>query len=149
MNISDLVRRSAVAARPDQTLLQAAAIMDNAGVGALVIVDGDRPVGIVTDRDLVRRGMARGLPLDARVDAVMSTPIITVSADDDAHKVYEVLRNHALRRLPILSEGRFVGMITVDDLIIHLAADLADLARPVTGEVLFAQRDSRPPARVA
>ena len=149
MRISDLVRRSAVAIRPDQTLLEAASIMEQAGIGALVVVDMDRPVGIVTDRDLVRRAMAHSLPLDARVDAVMTTPLVTVDADDDAHRLYEVLHSHAIRRLPIVSEGRFVGMVTVDDLIIHLTADLADLARPITGEVLFAQRDSSPPTRAA
>lgn len=149
MRIFDLVRRSAVAVRPDQTLVEAASIMDRAGIGALVVVDADRPVGIVTDRDLVRRGMARWLPLDARVDSVMSTPLITVDADEDAHKVYDVLHSHALRRLPIVRDDRFVGMVTVDDLIIHLTADLADLARPITGEVLFAQRDSSTPAKVA
>jgi len=149
MRIWDLVRRSAVGIRPDQTLVEAASIMDKAGVGALVVVDADRPVGIVTDRDLVRRGLARSLPIDARVDAVMTTPLVTVDADDDAHEVYQVLRTHALRRLPLVRDGRFVGMITVDDLLIHLAADLSDLARPITGEVLFAQRDSSPPATVA
>ncbi|HVA74805.1 MAG TPA: CBS domain-containing protein [Acidimicrobiales bacterium] len=148
MRIWDLVRRSAVAVRPDQTLIEGASIMDKAGVGALIVVDADRPVGIVTDRDLVRRGLARGLPPDARIDAVMTAPVVTVNADDDAHDVYQVLRTHALRRLPIVREGRFVGMVTVDDLIIHLAADLSDLARPITGEVLFAQRDGLPPATV-
>ena len=123
--------------------------MEHAGVGALVVLDADdRPLGIVTDRDLVRRAMARTLPPDARVDGVMSAPVITVDADADAHAVYELFRRHAVRRLPVLVHGRFVGMIAVDDLLIHLSADLADLVRPVTGEVLFPQRNSSPPAPV-
>lgn len=148
MLVSDLVRRSAVAVGPQRTLAEAASIMSSAGVGALVVAEDDRPVGIVTDRDLVRRGLARALPPDARVDSVMSAPLVTVAADDDAHRVYEVLRNHALRRLPVVRDGRLVGVVTVDDLLIHLSSDLSDLARPITGEVLFPQRDPSPPVTV-
>jgi CBS domain-containing protein len=148
MKVANLLRRSAVAVRPDQTLVEAASIMDRAGVGAPVVVDGDRIVGIVTDRDLVRRALARGLPLDARVDGVMTTSVVTVNAEDDAHNVYPLLRTHAIRRLPVLREGRFVGMVSVDDLILHLCADLSDLTRPIAGEVLFAHHDSPPPALV-
>jgi CBS domain-containing protein len=146
MYAADLIRRSVVGVRPDQTITEAAAIMDRAGVGALAIVDGDVLVGIVTDRDLVRRALARRLPYDARVDAVMTTPVVTIDADADAHEVYPILRTHALRRLPVTRDGRMVGMVSVDDLIIHLTSDLSDVARPITGEVLFAQRDYPPPA---
>ena len=58
------VRRSGVAVRPDETIQNAAALMEQAGVGSLAVLDGDELVGIVTDRDLVRRGLARGLASD-------------------------------------------------------------------------------------
>ena len=145
MRVSDLIRRSAVAVRAEQTVVDAASIMDRAGVGALVVVEGDRPVGIVTDRDLMRRALARALPPDARVDGVMSAPLITVDAADDAHDVFAVLRRHPIRRLPVTSSGRLVGMVTVDDLLVHMAADLSDLVRPVTAELLFAQHDAAVP----
>jgi CBS domain-containing protein len=120
--------------------------MDKAGVGAVVIVEGDRLLGIVTDRDLVRRALAHGLAGDARVDGVMSAPVITIDADSDLHAAFAVFRAHPLRRLAVVRDGRFVGMLTVDDLLIDLAADLSDLSRPVTAEVLFSHRDSPVPA---
>ena len=103
-------------------------------------------VGIVTDRDLVRRGLARDLPADARVDAVMSSPVITIDADADLHDTFALFRTHAVRRLALVRAGQFVGMITVDDLLIDLAADLSDLARPVTAEVIFGHHDTPLPA---
>lgn len=142
MRIGDLLRRSVIAVRPDQTIAETASVMNSAGVGAVAVVEADRLVGIVTDRDLVRRGLARSLGPDTRVDSVMTTGVITVDADDDAHELFSVLRTHALRRLPVMRDAKLVGMISVDDLIIHLAADLSDLARPITGEVLFAQRET-------
>ncbi len=147
MRTIDAVRRSGVAIGPDRTITEAAEIMDRAGVGALGIVDGDVLVGIVTDRDLVRRGMARRLPPDARVDAVMTSPVVTIDAEADVREAYGVFRSNAVRRLPVVRERSLVGMLTVDDLLVHLAGELADLVRPVTAELLFPHRDSAVPAR--
>lgn len=145
MRVGDAIRRSGVAVGPDDTVQDAAAVMDQAGVGALAVVDGEELVGIVTDRDLVRLALARGVPYDARVDAVMSAPVVSVDADADLHDTFALLRTNAVRRVAVLKGGRFVGMISIDDLLMDLAADLTDLARPVTAEVLFAHRDSEPP----
>lgn len=84
MRAIDAVRRSGIGVGPDRTIRDAALLMDEAGVGSLAIIEGDRLVGIVTDRDLVRRGLARGLTAEARVDGVMSAPVITISADAES-----------------------------------------------------------------
>ena len=146
MRAIDAVRRSGIAVEPDCTIQKAAAVMESAGVGALAVIDGDQLVGLVTDRDLVRRALAKALAPDARIDAVMSTPVVTIDADTDLHDAFGLFRTHAVRRLAITKKGQFAGMITVDDLLIDLAADLSDLARPVTAEVLFGHRDSPVPA---
>jgi CBS domain-containing protein len=142
MRTIDRLRRSGVAIGPERTLREAPSVMDQAGVGALAIIDGSRLVGVVTDRDLVRRGLARGLPGDSRVDAVMSTPVVTIAAGADLHDAFALLRSNALRRLAVVRDGQFVGVITVDDLLMDLAGDLADLARPVTVELVYGQRDA-------
>ena len=146
MRTIDTLRRSAVAIGPEQTVADAAGIMEAAGVGAVAVVDGDhRLIGIVTDRDLVRRVMAKGLPADSRVDSVMTGPVVTIEARADLHEAFGLLRSHAVRRLAVVDEGRFVGMVTVDDLLVDIAADLSDLARPITAEVLFPHHDSPVP----
>ena len=149
MRTIDTLRRSAVAVTPDQTIRHAAQLMEQAGVGALAVVDGLQLVGIVTDRDLVRRAMAKDLPSDARIDAVMTTPVVTIEADADLHDAFAFFRTNAVRRLAVVRGAEFRGIVSVDDLLIDLAADLADLARPVTAEVLFGHRDSPVPATPA
>jgi CBS domain-containing protein len=146
MHVIDTIRRSAVAVAPDRPIAEVAALMEAAGVGAIAVVDGDELVGIVTDRDLAIRGLGRRLALEARVDAAMSTPVVTIDAAADLHDAFAIFRGNAIRRLPVLRDGRFVGMVTADDLLIDLAADLADLARPVTAEVLFGHHDAAVPA---
>lgn len=146
MRTMDRVRRSGVGIAPERTIRDAAEVMEQTGVGALAVIDGEALVGVVTDRDLVRRALARGFPTDARVDAVMTTPVVTIDAEADLHDAFGLFHTHALRRLAVIRDGRFIGMITIDDLLIDLANDLADLARPLTAEVLFAHRDSAVPA---
>jgi CBS domain-containing protein len=146
MQVIEGIRRSGVGVRPEQTIREAATIMEQSGVGALAVVDGEHLVGLITDRDLVRRGMARNVPYDARIDSLMSTPVVTIDAEADLHDAFALFRTHGNRRLAVVQEGRFVGMITVDDLLINLAADLADLSRTVTAEVIFGHHDSPLPA---
>lgn len=148
MRTIDAVRRSGIGIGPERTIREAAAVMEQTGVGVLAVIHGERLAGVVTDRDLVRRGLAAGLPADARVDAVMSTPVVTIDAKADLHDAFGLFRTHAVRRLAVVRDEQFVGMITVDDLLIDLAADLSDLARPVTAEVFFAHRDSPVPTKV-
>lgn len=145
MRVVEATRRSAVGVAGDCTIAKAAQLMDSSGVGALVVLDGEQLAGIVTDRDLVRRGLARGLSPDARIDSVMSTNVVTIDADADVHDAFKVFRSNAVRRLPVVQNDRFVAMVTIDDLLIDVAADLADLVRPVTAEVLFGHRDAATP----
>jgi CBS domain-containing protein len=145
MRTIDRLRRSGVSIGPDRPIRDAAALMEYASIGALAVVDGDHLIGIVTDRDLVRRAMAQALPLDARVDSVMSTPVITIDANADLDVAFEIFRTHGMRRLAVVRENEFVGMITIDDLLIDLAGHLTDLSRPVIAEVVFGQHDSSVP----
>ena len=146
MKTIETLHRSGVAVSPDTTIRSAAELMEQAGVGSLAVVEGERLVGIVTDRDIVRRAVARDLPSDARIDFVMTADPVTVDVGADIHSVYGLLRTHAVRRIPVVRGAHFVGMISTDDLLIELAADLADLARPLTAEVLFSHREASLPS---
>src|ERR1019366_4782 len=130
------IRRSGVGIEADRTIRDAATVMEQAGVGALAVIDGTRLVGIVTDRDLVRRGLAQGLESDARIDGVMTSPVVTIEAEADLHDAFSIFRTHGLRRLAVVRDDRFVGMIAVDDLLINVAAALGDLIRTLPGEGL-------------
>ena len=146
MQTIDTIRRSGIAVDGGTPIRDAAQLMDQSGVGSLAVLDGTPVVGIVTDRDLVRRGLAKGLDPAARIDAVMSTPPITIRADSDVRDAYAVFRSNAVRRLLVMDRDDFVGVLTIDDLLVNLAADLADLARPITAETVFGQRDPAVPA---
>ena len=137
MRASDIIQRTPATIDCADTITAAAQLMDSAAVGALVVTDRDVPIGIVTDRDLVVRAMARRLTPDARVDGVMTTGLHTLAADADVRDALPIFRTHAVRRVPVVAGDHVIGMLTVDDLIVDIASVLSDVARPVTGQVLF------------
>jgi len=135
MRVIDEVRRSGVAVGPQRPIRDAAMIMDQAEVGSLAVIEDGRLVGIVTDRDLVRRALAQDLAPTTPVENVMSAPVVTIGADVDLHSAFRLFRSHGVRRVAVVDLDEFVGMITVDDLLLDLAMDLLDLARPIAAEI--------------
>lgn len=146
--IRDVVVRQPVTVERSTTIRDAAREMERQGVGALLVVEGEHLVGIVTDRDIVLRGVARDVPFDGRIDALMTTELITIPANADIDRAYEVFRDHALRRLPIVDGRRLVGLLSVDDLLLRSEHELADLMHPLADEV-FAPHREPPPLALA
>lgn len=148
MQVRELLVRSPVSVDAATTVRDAARTMASDGVGALVVTDRDRPVGVVTDRDLVLRGIAKDVPTDARVDSLMSMGLVSVSADADAAELVEAFGRDAVRRVAVVEEDRVVGLVSLDDMMIRLTGQLADLTRGLTAQVLFphARDEASPPA---
>lgn len=147
MHAIEAARRKPVTIAPDATVTQAAELMDRAAVGALVVVEPDgRPVGIVTDRDLVVRALAQRCDPDARVDSAMSTELVTLPADADLRDALDLFERHPIRRLPLMEGDRMVGMLSMDDLVIDFVSDLGRLTRPILGQVLFGHPEPAAPA---
>jgi len=124
-------------------------VMNDAGVGSVAVVDNETLVGIATDRDIVRRAVARGLPLDTRVDGVMSSPVHSVEAADDVAHAVSMFGTSGVRRLAVVDDGRFIGVLSLDDLLVDLAGQLAIIAAPLASEIAVPHRDSGVPATVS
>lgn len=138
MHAREAVRKPPVTVTSGTTIASAARTMDEKSVGALVVVDDDgHPVGIVTDRDIVIRAVAHSTPSDARIDSVMTSGVVALGADQDVRDALRIFHSHAIRRLPVVDEGEVVGMLTTDDLLVNMIGDLAEIARPITGQVVF------------
>ena len=136
MLVRECLRKAPVAVPPQCTLQEAAGLMRDHAVGALLVLSGDDLIGIVTDRDLAVRGTAQGLAHDEHVESVMTGSPITVQGSDDLFAAFAVLRRAGVRRLPVLEDSDLAGIITVDDLLVWLVAEFAAVASPVADDVL-------------
>jgi CBS domain-containing protein len=129
MSIERFTRKQVVAARADEPASAVAAHMRDRHVGAVVVMEGERPVGIVTDRDLALRVLAAGLPPATPVRQVMSTPLVTVRVDESLDAVVLRMREKGVRRMPIVGvDGTPVGMVTLDDVSVLLAGEISTTA---------------------
>ncbi len=150
MKIKDITVRPPVTAPAETTIQRAARLMAGEAVGSLIIADGDQLLGIVTDRDLVVRAVARGLPLDTRVDDIMTMNVIALDVDTDVRDAIRAFGNHAVRRLPIVQDGKLVGLLSLDDLIVALAGQFGEVTQGLTAQLLFPHAFDEPshPAHV-
>jgi CBS domain-containing protein len=147
MRVRDAIRKSPQTLPVTATIAEAARLMDEAAVGAVIVTDDHRPVGILTDRDLVVRALARGVPADGRVDAVMSMGVVCIDADADLHEAVLTFSKYPFRRLPVVAGHLVVGMVTVDDLLVDLVGDLTNVTKGLTAQVLFGHPEPQPPVR--
>ncbi|MEU4793230.1 CBS domain-containing protein [Micromonospora tulbaghiae] len=102
------------------TLIAAAQEMRDSAIGDVVVTDGDNVVGIVTDRDITVRGVAENMdPTATRLNQITSKDVVTVSQNDDAVAAADLMRTYAVRRLPVVDDGRLVGLISMGDLAVE------------------------------
>ncbi|AQT70649.1 MULTISPECIES: CBS domain-containing protein [Streptomyces] len=116
--VHEVMTRNPVALERGTSLAEAARVMRDAGIGDVLVVDQGRLCGILTDRDLVVRGMAEDRdPAETSVQAICSAEPVTVGPDDHVDEAVDLMRRHALRRLPVRNgSGELVGIVTLGDL---------------------------------
>jgi CBS domain-containing protein len=125
--VSQVMTRGVRSMAPTDTLVKAAQAMEELDVGVIPVCDGDRLVGMVTDRDIVLRGVAQGLPVDQTpLREVMSDEPLSCFEDQPVEEVMDRMRDAQVRRVPVLDRERhLVGMLSLGDLAVK-AGERAD-----------------------
>jgi CBS domain-containing protein len=121
--VSDIMTPAPVGVYYSQTIGEAARIMRDTQVGAVLVVNDGALSGVVTDRDLVVRGLAEGEGPDSPVGPLCSGDLVGVAADADVGQAEQLMREHAVRRLPVISDGQVVGIVSIGDLAVSVDED--------------------------
>jgi CBS domain-containing protein len=139
-NVRDLMTQNPRAVRPDDSVVEAARLMRDENVGSLPLVDGDRLIGMVTDRDIALRVVAEGRdPGSVSVQEIASRNPVAAESATDLDDALRLMARHQVRRLPVTEEGRLVGIIAQAD----VAAEVGDkqagrlveaISEPTAGE---------------
>ncbi|MGD9701129.1 MAG: CBS domain-containing protein [Acidimicrobiia bacterium] len=118
--IRDVMTSELVTCPATATITEAARLMRDRNIGdVLVTRDGDQLTGIVTDRDLVVRCLADGAAGDATIDQACTGNVTSVTPDSSIDDAIQLMRENSLRRLPVVDDGRAVGIVTLGDLAIE------------------------------
>lgn len=138
MRCGDIMRRPVEVARQGETIQDAARRMRDANIGFLPVVgDGDRVIGVITDRDLVVRGCARGLVPDrSAVEELVSHELVACRPQDDLHYVARLMALHRVSRVLVVEGDRPVGVVSLSDLAAHLDGAAETLRRVAVREIV-------------
>jgi CBS domain-containing protein len=123
--VRDVMTPAPVGVYYSQTIGETARVMRDSQVGAVLVVNDGALAGLVTDRDLVIRGLSEGMGPDEPVGPLCSGDLVGVTADADLTQAAQLMRENAVRRLPVINEGQVVGIVSMGDIAISADADSA------------------------
>lgn len=133
IQVKDAMVARVVTARPSQTVLEGSRLMKKEDVGSVIICEGNKPIGIVTREDVVNKVVAKDMkPSEIKLKEIMNTPLITCSPDNDLADVARTMTKYGYERIPVVSLGRLVGIISDREI-----AKVAPAAIEILRERLF------------
>lgn len=125
--VMDAMTTKPISISPDMTLQECASIMDKEHVGALVVKENEQSIGILTEQDIVRKVIAKGInPLKKKVKEFMETELVTIEPESDIYDALIKMRDLNIRHLPVVKDNVMVGLLTLKD-ILKIQPHLFDL----------------------
>lgn len=119
LKIKEIMTTDVKTLSSDDSISEAANIMKSLDIGAVPVVRDNMPIGIVTDRDIIVRGVADGKSSSDAVSSIMTTDVITVTPDADVHEAADIMAARQIRRLPIVQDKQLVGIVAIGDMAVE------------------------------
>jgi CBS domain-containing protein len=117
MQVKDVMKTDVKTTVPDSTVQEAAEKMSQNRIGCLIVVEKDRMMGIITERDILTRLVAEDLTAsETRVDKIMTTEVVIIGPDREVSDAAEIMVKRKIKKLPVISEDRLVGIVTLFDM---------------------------------
>ena len=120
-SVRQIMQNSVLSIDSSVTATDAAKMMEDTGVGAIVVLDDNMPVGIITDRDFAIKITAHSYPIDTPVRRIMSSPLISIDPGSDLWIASDLMSTRNVRKLPVIEDDKVIGIVTSSDLIRHIA----------------------------
>ncbi len=118
VTIGEIMKKKVIFLPQEGTVKEAAKLMKENRVGSVVIVEGSAVRGIVTERDIVRKVVAKGKSYDTKVEEIMSSPVIVATPDTTIDQAARVMKEEGIRKLPIIDKNGYLqGIVTSDDIV--------------------------------
>ena len=119
--VQDIMTKAIISVNTQTTVFQVAKMMEQGGIGAVLVKKDGHLSGIVTDRDYATKIMANNLSSDTSVEKIMSSPLITINYDESISAAAERMTSKKIRKLAVTNNGNIIGLITSTDLVTQLA----------------------------
>ncbi|MDC1136922.1 CBS domain-containing protein [Nitrosopumilus sp.] len=119
--VKDIMTKAIISVNTETTVFQVAKMMEQGGIGAVLVKTDGHLTGIVTDRDYATKIVAHNLPSDTSVEKIMSSPLITINYDESISAAAQRMTTKKIRKLAVTNNGNIIGLITSTDLVTQLA----------------------------
>ncbi len=119
--VKDIMSKALISVDPSTTAFQVAKMMQQGGIGALIVKKDNKPAGIITDRDFAIKIAVDKVPIDTPIDQVASYPLLTISSNEPIVAAANLMASKKVRKLVVLENDKVVGIITSTDLVNQLA----------------------------
>ena len=126
MTIANVMTKSVISIDAVMTINEAAKMMEDAKVGAVIIMENNKPVGIVTDRDFAVKVAAHAYQISTPIKQIMSSPLISINSDETVRAAGDVMHDRGVRKLPVMDNGNVIGIITATDIVNLLAVSVEE-----------------------
>jgi len=121
LRVEDVMVENVITITADAKVSQAVELMTRHEIGCLIVVDNHKPIGIVTERDMLNRVLrARAHPDDIEVGEIMSSPLVVGRPKMEIEDAVELMFKHGIKKLPVVEHGRLLGLVTLTDLVCSL-----------------------------
>ena len=121
MTIADIMTNSVISVDASVTVNEAAKMMEDVKVGAVIVMENNTPIGIVTDRDFAVKIVAHAYQITTPVKQIMSSPLISINSDESVRTASDLMHDRGIRKLPVINDEKVIGMITATDIVNLLA----------------------------
>ena len=126
MTISDVMTKSVISVDASMTINETAKLMEDAKVGAVIVIENNKPVGIVTDRDFAVKVAAHAYQISTPIKQIMSSPIFSINSDETVRAASDLMHDRGVRKIPVIDNGNIVGIITATDIVNLLSVSVEE-----------------------
>jgi CBS domain-containing protein len=118
--VGDIMTKALISVNTKTTVFQVAKMMEQGGIGAVIVKKDDHLVGIITDRDYATKIVSHNISSDTPVEEIMSSPLITINFDESISAAAQRMTSKKIRKLGVTDNGKVIGLITSTDLVTQL-----------------------------
>jgi len=140
--VKDIMKNNVISIDSSMTVKDAAEMMDGSEIGGIVVMENNTATGMVTERDIVRRIVAKNKNYSTKLNDVMSTPLITISPDETVWELAQLMKVKKIHRVPVTSGTRLVGIVTTTDLTRICSVGSNTELRKITEQILMRMKPS-------
>ena len=139
--VNEIMSKNVLTVDKSVSLQEAAQNMNKLNIGCVIVTDGTKPLGIVTERDFVTKVAAEGRPLFTEISEIMSSPLITIGPEETIWEASEMMKEKLIHKLPVEENGQIIGIVTTTDIVRISSVGSDSEMRRICDQILLRMKD--------